>query len=747
MAAEYLLFDLFVAVPLLALRLLRPGWLVGAWAPMVRATLWGALPFVLWDIAVVGRHWWFEPTRVLGPQLLGLPLEELGFFLVVPLACLVTWELVTFGGRPQSVGRNFTWPIVIAAAAATVVAVACGRGYTALVALAIAAAAIVDEACGTAVARSAAGRRHALAVVALTTVFNGYLTARPIVRYAEAEQLGLRIGTVPIEDYGFGLALVWVTTVIYQRARGRRPRPSWPMRWIGARFGGYRHRFTDGGRARASAPAKPVRVAVIGGGLAGLSAAELLARRGFTVELFERGNVLGGKLAAWRERLDDGFEAAVEHGFHAFFRHYYNLDAWLEELGLRGRLRPIPDYAILARDGGRFGFADVATTPGLNLLGLAGQGLFRWREVLRPRTGRALEQLLRYDAACEDETLDATSFAAWADGAGLPPRLRMVFSTFARAFFADEDRVSMAELVRSFHFYYLSHDCGLVYDYLDGSYDEALVDPIARCLADRGVRLHLRRSVGELCPVVGGIEVDGERYDHVVLATDAAACARLLAASPALGPAATPSPSLRAGQRYAVMRLWFDRALGAELPPFVITERVAVLDAIAFVERTDPRARAWRSSHGGSVLELHCYAVPDDLGDDAVAGALRDELCRFVPECVGAQVVHEHLQIRDDFTALHVGMRRDRPTTDSGIERLWFAGDWVRLPVPAMLMEAAHTSARFAVNRICEHEGVQGVPVWTVPLHGLLPARPPQRAETRGSAGGDGRAAEHDLHL
>jgi isorenieratene synthase len=723
---EYALFDLFIACPIVAMAWLRPQWLAGGWRPALRATLVGAVPFVIWDALVVDRHWWFHPDRVLGIEVLGLPIEELGFFVVVPLACLVTWELLVGGARSKPRGHMPTWPLVLGLLVAAALLASTGREYTALACVGLGVAALVDDALGTRVASLPAAWRHALVVVALTSVFNGYLTARPIVLYDPAMQLDWRIGTVPIEDYAFGLALVWITTALYQRRRGRVFAPSWLARAIRARFGGYIHRVVE---VDPSAPLRLTQrrtVLVVGGGLAGLSAAELLARRGFEVTLLERDAHLGGKLAAWRERLPDGFDAPIEHGFHAFFRHYYNLGAWLRELGLTERLRPIPDYAIVARDGSQFGFAGASNVPLLNLMGLAELGFFRWRDVLRPQTGRSLELLLRYDASREDESLDALSFAEWADAARLPPRLRLAFTTFARAFFADEHSMSMAELVKSFHFYYLSHDHGLVYDYLDGAYDEALVDPIARHLRAQGVTIQLERAVNEIRADASGLRVDGVAYDHIVLAADVAATARILAASPTLcdrAPIATALPSMRAGQRYAVARLWLDRPLGADMPPFVITEREHVLDAIAFVSRTDPNARTWTATHGGSVLELHCYAVPDEIDDDAVERALLDEAEALVAGLADATVVHRHLQLRRDFTALHVGMRRDRPTVDSGVEGLWFAGDWVKLPWPAMLMEAAHGSARLVADRICTHEGVAGFAIDSVPLQGALAPR------------------------
>ena len=55
-----------------------------------------------------------------------------------------------------------------------------------------------------------------LAIVAgLILVFNGYLTARPVVLYGEAFQSGYRILTIPIEDFGYGFALALFNAMLY----------------------------------------------------------------------------------------------------------------------------------------------------------------------------------------------------------------------------------------------------------------------------------------------------------------------------------------------------------------------------------------------------------------------------------------------------------------------------------------------------------------------------------------------------
>lgn len=59
-----------------------------------------ALIFIAWDLIGVGRGWWTYGRRYLvGVHLGPLPLEEVLFFLVVPLCALLTYEAVGICGR------------------------------------------------------------------------------------------------------------------------------------------------------------------------------------------------------------------------------------------------------------------------------------------------------------------------------------------------------------------------------------------------------------------------------------------------------------------------------------------------------------------------------------------------------------------------------------------------------------------------------------------------------------------------
>lgn len=52
-----------------------------------------ALPFLVWDVLVThAGHWSFSPRYTLGVDVINLPLEEVSFFIVVPLAAILVWD-------------------------------------------------------------------------------------------------------------------------------------------------------------------------------------------------------------------------------------------------------------------------------------------------------------------------------------------------------------------------------------------------------------------------------------------------------------------------------------------------------------------------------------------------------------------------------------------------------------------------------------------------------------------------------
>lgn len=518
----------------------------------------------------------------------------------------------------------------------------------------------------------------------------------------------------------FIVVAVWLGLVVLEGAR----------RFIRRRLSNYR---VDVVQVDESQPVRlegKKRVAIMGGGLAGVAAASTLSQAGFDVTVFEAKPQLGGKLASWKVDFENGESARVTHGFHAFFRHYYNLNRFLDSLSLRATFEPVSDYVILGRDSSRIGFREVSTTPVFNLISMGVHRVYRFADVLFGNARELLGVFLEYDEETTFKEFDNVSLSEFDRVAQLPKGLKLAFNNFSRAFFTDESTLSLAELVKAFHFYYLSHDHGLIYDIPDRDYEAGLWAPIRAHLSQYGVSLRLSTPVESLVRERGEFQVNGESFDFAIVAADVVGARAIVTKAKGLeAPALVERfEKLRPGQRYAVLRLWLDTDAREGLPVFVSTDRAQLLDSVSFFHRLERESREWAREHGGSVIELHSYAVPERFaGEGDVRSALIEEMKLFFPELRGARIVHEAFQLERNFTAFQVGMNADRPPVRSGVPGLSFAGDWVKLPFPAMLMEAAFSSGVCAANEVLESCGLRKARVESVPLQGILHGLPQTR--------------------
>ncbi|MEU4743759.1 FAD-dependent oxidoreductase, partial [Actinosynnema sp. NPDC023658] len=277
-------------------------------------------------------------------------------------------------------------------------------------------------------------------------------------------------------------------------------------------------------------------VVVVGGGIAGLAAATVLAERGARVVLCEREDHLGGRVGGWATRLADGSDATMTRGFHAFFRQYYNLRSLLARVYPDGSaLVGLPDYPLWHAGGHRDGFAGLPRSAPWNAAAfLLRSPAFTWAD-LRTVDTRAALPLLDVSVPGTYHDLDDLDAATYLDRVRFPRAAHaLAFEVFSRSFFAHPSRMSAAELATMFHTYFLGSSEGLLFDVPADPFPRVLWDPLARYLAERGADVRTGTPV---------LRVDrGERFtvhladsvleaDAVVLALDVAGLRRLVAAS------------------------------------------------------------------------------------------------------------------------------------------------------------------------------------------------------------------------
>ena len=337
-------------------------------------------------------------------------------------------------------------------------------------------------------------------------------------------------------------------------------------------------------------------------------------------------------------------------------------------------------------------------------------------------------ELLDVDFPATFSEHDGESASAFLDRLGFLDGARhLALEVFARSFFARPDEFSAGELVGMFHSYFLGSSEGSLFDVPIDDYDSVFWAPLRTTWSDSGCTYgpgeaaHSLNLAGEQVAV----ETDAERLtaDTLVLATDLRTTRRLVASAAGLD---DPDWRSRVAEtinapRFAVWRLWLDRRVNADRPPFLGTSGFGPLDNVTVLDRFEAGARRWSDAHDASVVEVHAYALPPGE-DEPVRQALRTELARVYPETEAATIVAEEWLVSDDCPLVGTGPWLRRPEVATPDERLVLAGDGIRCDYPVALMERAATTGFMAANQLLSRWGLAGHDLWTVPTSARQPA-------------------------
>jgi lycopene cyclase domain-containing protein len=181
--------------------------------------------FLFWDILfTVESVWSFNPHYTIGINILQLPVEEILFFLTVPFACTFIYACLNYYLK-REMDMRLTRIIsnLIIIFSILVLIFYHHRLYTRVTFTLLAFLVIMFQFIYKV---RWLNRFYAAFVVALVPfyIINGILTSLPVVMYNNAQNLGIRIGTIPVEDHFYLMALLLMNIGFYEYFRARKPK-------------------------------------------------------------------------------------------------------------------------------------------------------------------------------------------------------------------------------------------------------------------------------------------------------------------------------------------------------------------------------------------------------------------------------------------------------------------------------------------------------------------------------------------
>jgi len=478
-------------------------------------------------------------------------------------------------------------------------------------------------------------------------------------------------------------------------------------------------------------------VIIIGGGVAGLTAALHLAERGLKPLILEADERAGGRLSGREEIIINEWRFPNEHGVHGIWSSYLNFKSMLKRHELLPQLIPAKEEQWIYRAGNFIGRAPIGSVirnsvipAPFHYIQLFLLPQFLWMLDIRDwaslmNVWSTLVMAIGIDPFVEDQPLQGLTFGKSLERWG--PTMRSLFFGLTRnGLSTDPNDVPLAGFLAFLRFYTLMRRDAWRFDYLPNGGGEVCED-LSMKIKQLGGEIRYKSLVTRVNAERDGnwiayIQRDGlaesVNAPFIILASDSPSAESIIKNSfPADVGAGSPRPYFFPhGLAHAVIRLWFDIS-PRKHPEAGMFSGDFIMHNFFWLDKIYQPYRKWHDATKGSCIEVHVYG-PDDVLKQSDAVLLTNVLTDFYrafPELKG-HIIKPHIQRN---TATHTLPALGARGTHLGIETPWSnlfcAGDWVRHETPAFFLERACVTGMEAANRVLRARGLAAFEIQNYP--------------------------------
>lgn len=192
------------------------------WGRALLAGMIVAIPFWIWDIkATHGGDWRFNPVYVSQIKFFGLPIEEILFFIIIPFCCLFMWEVLNNLASDRLIKSNYKYKWIFIFFLMTSAALWHNKNYTFnILGAAMMTWLIVKKIDGAIFYSTNYWKWILLSFVPFLAV-NGWLTYMPAVIYSDKAIIGIKLGTIPVEDFLYSWSWLTLNLVAYRKLKNK----------------------------------------------------------------------------------------------------------------------------------------------------------------------------------------------------------------------------------------------------------------------------------------------------------------------------------------------------------------------------------------------------------------------------------------------------------------------------------------------------------------------------------------------